>query len=117
MDHPRIRRSVPDLPIVSPEAAERHRDGVSCIRPAAYVYDANGYKRWCVDCGAPLGEEASWHPEGMDASSGLLSALMVLAGLIVVIVLAFVWISDARDDPGPMQTPTTYGQPTHGVVR
>ncbi len=31
-----------------------HPDGMSCVTKTAYRYDANGHRRWCLDCGEPL---------------------------------------------------------------
>lgn len=93
------------------EAADRHRDGVSCRTTAAYKYDANGYKRWCIDCGAELGEQA-YHPDGADVPTWWIGLFIFLVGLVVLVVvlLGAAW-NGAFDGPVPTSTPTTYGYP------
>jgi hypothetical protein len=119
MNYHRVRSSVPEqaagfAPVVL-EAAERHRDGVSCQTTAAYTYDANGHKRWCIDCKTELGEEASWHPDGRDVPEWLIGAFIVLAALLAACLVVLFTLGPSDDDPGPVHTPTTYGPPTQGV--
>jgi len=95
-----------------------HRDGVSCGRHAAYVYDANGHGRWCIDCGAELGEQ-SWHPDGADVPSWAIGAAITLLGgilLVVVLLMALGGQGANRDDRGgtgggATVLPSTYGPP------
>lgn len=108
-----MRRATP--PVLTPEgAAQRHRDGMSCRTTAAYTYDANGRSRWCIDCGEPIGEEASWHPEGVDVPTPWIGVAITVLGLFLLgVILALCGLSN--DDPGPsggpVVTPTTYGPP------
>ncbi len=64
---------------------------MSCKNPVAYKYDANGAKRWCVDCGAPLNDEQSWHPHGSEAP-GWVVALIVF-GLPAVVLTVIILVS------------------------
>lgn len=41
--------------------AELHLEGFSCLTRVAFIYDANGYRRWCIDCGSELGRSAMQH--------------------------------------------------------
>jgi len=117
MDYHRVRRSVPDQAAgfapVTLEDAARHRDGLSCRNPASYVYDANGRGRWCIDCNAPLGEEAAWHPNGADLSIRALGVTILVAALLVGVMCWLLVGMNAQkgDVPGPRSTPTTYGAP------
>jgi hypothetical protein len=111
-----MRRSIPTpVPVESttPEAKARHRDGMSCIDPIAYIYDANGRGRWCADCGAELGLEASWHPEGSDVSPLFIGfCIVVLAWVLGMVVALLVWGGPSSSSPDlPRATPTTYGPP------
>lgn len=106
-----MRRGIP--PSVTPEAVETaHRDGFSCKTPVSYVYDANGYRRWCIDCGDELGEQA-WHANGADVPSRVLGTIIagfaLVALLVITVLIGLRFTSD--DDPGPRVTPTTYGPP------
>lgn len=112
MEYHRVRSSVPEFAPVALEDARRHQDGVSCKRPAAYRYDANGHKRWCIDCDAPLGEEAAWHPNGADPPFWLLGLALVVFCLFVLLALLSVSSGNpGTRSPGPVSTPTTYGPP------
>ena len=93
------------------EEAKRHQNGISCRTPSAHKYDANGYKRWCIDCGAELGER-SHHPDGADVPAWGVGLFIFLLGLIVltVVLLGAAW-NGAFDGPLPTSTPTTYGPP------
>lgn len=94
-------------------ANQRHRDGMSCKTVAAYRYDANGYKRWCIDCGVELGEQA-WHPDGADVGPRGIGAVFAGAGLIAMLVLVILFgsaMTDGAGTPVPPHVPTTYGPP------
>jgi hypothetical protein len=82
------------------------------MTPAAYTYDANGHRRWCIDCGTELGEQA-WHADGEDVSPRVLGTIIAgfaLVALLVVTVLCGLHVATG-DDPGPEVTLTTYGPP------
>lgn len=113
----RVRSSVPEVEAgFAPVRLERHRDGISCETAAAYTYDANGHKRWCIDCGVELGER-SWHPNGADVSNRSLGGALVALLLLLVLAGVLIWGSLAwkvlvGDTPAvPVHTPTTYGPP------
>lgn len=107
-----MRRANPPAPI-SDFAKQRHRDGVSCGNPAAYIYDANGHGRWCINCRAELGEQA-WHPDGADVSPRGIGAVLAGAAFIAFLVLClmFGYTLAGTDPPVPVHTPTTYSPPT-----
>jgi hypothetical protein len=63
---------------------------MSCINPAAYTYDANGHQRWCSDCGAELGPEQSWHPDGGDVPWWAVAALAAAGVFVVLAVVSLV---------------------------
>lgn len=109
-----VRSSMPEMDAgFAPVRLERHREGVSCKTTAAYTYDANGHKRWCIDCGAELGEEASWHPEGEGVPTWWVGLLIAMLAVIVfaVILMCVTWNSDAPFGVQPSSIPTTYGPP------
>lgn len=93
-------------------AAKRHRDGFSCKTAVAYTYDANGHRRWCIDCGTELGEQ-SWHPEGADVHPRI-NALVLALAMALVLCLAGLYLVTggiSAGPPVPSHTPTTYGPP------
>ena len=73
----------------------------------AYVFDANGWKRWCVDCGAPLNHE--------ERQPNLLvwPVVLFMAALFFLIALSLAISSPVKD--GPYVTPSLYPNPP--VVR
>lgn len=111
----RVRSSIPEIEAgFAPVRLERHRDGVSCQTPIAYTHDANGHKRWCIDCGAELGEQA-WHPNGADVSPRGVGLLFVVVGILLALLVSVVLAAlvPAGDEPvTPPRTPTTQNQPT-----
>lgn len=109
MEHT-LRPPVPPAQPLLLAESERHRDGMSCLTTTAYVYDANGHGRWCIDCGAELNEQASWHPDGADVPGWALAAAVT----IVSILLVLVGILMTLPDPGTNEEP--WGGPGTGVV-
>ncbi len=100
---------------VSPQLArDRHNEGMSCVNTAAYRYDANGHRIWCIDCGQEL-PEAAWHPDGADVPNWLIGTWIVGAAVIAAL---FLWLT-ALPAPGttsrgwqaPTPAPAPYGQP------
>jgi hypothetical protein len=95
-------------------AVQRHRDGMSCKTVCAFNFDANGRKRWCVDCGAELGEQA-WHPNGDQVPHQFMGAALAVAALVVLLLFG-IWfclnVPVDRDPTFHIQTPTTYGPPS-----
>ncbi len=108
-----MRYSIPPTNPPVNRAAELHRDGFSCKTVAAYRYDANGHKRWCIDCGAELGER-SWDPDGAEVSNRWLGGLLAAAALIIfsIAVLLAVVLPFGPGSSAPVQIPTTYGPPS-----
>lgn len=114
-----MRRSIPTFIAMEPGsgAEGRHRDGVSCINPAIYTFDANGHKRWCADCGAELGDR-SWHPDGEDVEAWVIAGAAVAAALLVglLALLGYLLAPPANQQPhpgtpgGPV-APSPYGPP------
>ena len=119
MEYHRVRSSVPEIAAgfapMRLEDAQRHRDGVSCRTTDASVIDPYGRERWCIDCNAPLGEEAAWHPDGIDVSDYVRGAFIVLIGVILLMLILLAVSYQPTTAPGPMVTPTTYGPPTYVV--
>ena len=119
-----LRHQTPSaIPNADSELAKtRHRDGLSCDTPSAYVYDANGHKRWCIDCGTQLGEQA-YRPDGADVPHWALGAFIV--GLTVLLLLVGIAMAlgghgtNSQDTGGigggVRATPTTYGPPDGNV--
>ena len=125
MNLPLRRQTPPAIPKVNPErAAELHRDGRSCLTVGAYTYDANGYKRWCVDCGTELGEVA-YHEDGADVPPQWIgAAIAALAGLVLLVGIARARGGHGTNsrgtggiDGGVRGTPTTYGPPDTNLTR
>lgn len=126
---PLLRHSIPPVPSPLnrvPDAQERHKQGFSCQTVCAYAFDANGFKRWCIDCEAPLGE-ASWAEGGHEMPTWASALVLVLAGLLLLVVVSLVYLSGrganldgtAGIAPGVRATPATYGPPRakpNGVV-
>lgn len=109
-----MRKAAGFPPIVQAGLAERrHEDGVSCVSTAAIRYDANGSGRWCVDCGAELGEQ-SWHPDGGEVPAWFLAVLLIVLAAIAGLAFAMVFLTQPTNwetVPGPSAVPTTYGPP------
>lgn len=63
-----------------------HPTDRSCKTPAAFTYDANGYRRWCVNCGTELGEHAE--PVGSDYQAATWVGILLLVLLVVAAALA-----------------------------
>lgn len=61
-----------------------HANGFSCRTPGAIRYDANGWRRWCIDCGAEVDEQA-YHPDGCDV--GWMLRIALIAVIVVPIAL------------------------------
>lgn len=99
-----LRTPVPatEAPRVDPTVAEwRHRDGVSCITTSTYTYDANGWRRWCSDCGAELGER-SWAENGLDVPRSAIGGAVVLLILVLAVVAGLIIMGlSPANSPGP----------------
>lgn len=82
----------------------------------AYIYDANGYKRWCIDCGTELtkvDEEASWVQGGADVPHWAIAlAVIVLALILGMLLIVMGVLVSPSESSGPRVTPTTYGYPS-----
>ena len=108
-----MRYAVPPTPFTD-LAEQRHRDGMSCKTVAAYRYDANGHQRWCIDCGAELGEQA-WHPNGEEVPHRFVGAALAIAGIVLLLLFGIWFCLNAptdHDRTSPFPTPTTYGPPS-----
>lgn len=115
-----VRRSQPpSIPPIDPDRAKaRHRDGMSCWTVGAYTYDANGYRRWCIDCGEPLGEQ-SWVEDGADVPNWLIGFVIAAVGVLLALVvfLAALPPHGTNQEPpggtggGVRATPSPYGPP------
>lgn len=112
-----MRRGYPNqTPFGGSKASNLHRDGFSCETPAAFNFDANGHGRWCVDCGAELGEQA-YHEDGADVGPRLLGLLLIVGALVVlgvVIVLAGLRQNQerpVRHEAPPASTPVSLWHP------
>ena len=79
---------------------------MSCSTVAAYIYDANGHGRWCIDCNEPLGEVPAResHPFAWLAIAVLALALL---GLFAALIMRL----EPPGNPVPFHTPTTHGAP------
>lgn len=68
------------------------------------VYDANGWKRWCANCGAPL-----YHVE-RERSGLFWPVLLFIVAWIVLVVISLSGATDS-EPAGPRVTPTAYPNP------
>lgn len=107
---PTIRGNVPPSLTF---AEQRHRDGMSCVNPVAYNYDANGRQRWCSDCGAELGQDAHVADPvlALQAQARLVGAAIAFVALVLLLAFAAWLTPSSAPATGPVQTPTTYGPP------
>lgn len=92
---PNIRRAVPV-------------NGCDHTRPDQ-VYDANGYGRWCGQCGDSLVEVDGWGIWPLVLF--VLSPILVLMLYVSVVAM----LPTPADRPGPRVTPSSYPNPP--VVR
>lgn len=103
---------------IPPESAKSHANGFSCKTPEAYVYDANGHRRWCIDCRAELGE-VEWLEGGHDVPDWAIGAAFAVLGLVLLLVcLMLALASPPANDGAPggtlapsRATPSPYGPP------
>lgn len=105
-----MRRSIPNqIPLSIDNWRDNlHRAGFSCETPAAHTYDANGYQRWCIDCGAELGTPRQRHSNWWYFWSTIMWT--ALAGAVFVLIVMFVFASGTPHDPSVV--PSTYGPPS-----
>lgn len=76
---------------MTPEA-RAHADGFSCRTRSAVRYDANGWQRWCVDCGTEIDERA-WDPNGGDVPFWYYVAVIVSLIAIGAAALALAFLT------------------------
>lgn len=71
-----------------------HPSDRSCQTSVALIYDANGHRRWCIDCHAELGVPPE--VEGSDYRAAAWVGILLLALVVVAIALAI----HGRNDSG-----------------
>ncbi len=110
-----MRRAIPSRTVVEPN--ERHRQGLSCITTPAVKYDANGWKRWCVDCDAqlgPVGDDGAleWVEGGLEVPEWAVLTFVVVWVTVVLMAVFLAFGPEMAQAPvDPSNLPSTYGPP------